>query len=386
MIDPELEETPEKVAENESQFQRVLDEALEIPVDSPDVSGEDPAAPASATDAATTEPPAPVSSPAPDESANPATPAEEGAPSVEPPAVESPAQTDAPPPFTFKVDGKEVSITGSREDGENIVIPKASWHTEVKNHLADRASIQRERQESQHRTAQIQQQKGQAEQTAQTMLTELDKIMSASEADSFDQWEKFREGYEKRKIDAERDHWKTQATTVQESVNVEAYNREMTEQFLPALDRTIRRFADEVVQDAVGNKKLPMDEGRRKQFTERMYTLIKDDADHGLIFTKTGRQYENSLMPEVVPNMERIHAIAQREIDLYRSFAEERNALQKQTTAVEAAAKTNAEAERVRKGGTPAPPAIGTKIASGDAPKVKAATTWEELEAEAANL
>ncbi len=373
MFDIEQQSTPDK-----DQFETILDEVENIQPDAPAEGTVAPAVPATipaAPEAPAPSDAAPAESPATTEEVPPA-----GTP-VETPTTETPAPGEPAPSWTFKVDGREVKLTGAREDGDNIVIPKATWNQEVKNYLADRGAIARREQQLVRQAKQVEEAKGQHETTSSQMMAELDRIMGLPEADSFDEWERFRSGYSERKVRAETEFWKNKATGQQQTTEQVELQKQM-EEYVPYLQGNLRRFATEAVEHEKASGALAglqLSPAEEKELAEALYERFNEDAEAGRVFVHTGELLPNTRLPKLDVNFERLRAVVDREVRVVSKSLSQAAALKKSLAAVEAAAKTNAVAEAKRTGGTLAPPALSGRPDTGAPVKAQAPKTFDDV-------
>jgi hypothetical protein len=382
-------------------FDSLLAEAIATEPDAPaeeDALPAETAPAANATEPATSEAPAPAAAspaePAATEaradqtkSATPATPPAEPSAKTDEKSVTTTPKIDGPTPepvaFTFKVDGREVKLSGAREDGDNIVVPKQVWHSEMKNFLADRAAISRREQQFKATVQKLQDDRGAAETVAETMMQELDRIMGVPEADSFEAWEQFRSTYGSKRAQAEAAYWKQRATGHQEAETRAQEEAEMKE-FIPVLQQNVRKFADEALTSVKANLS-ELSEDEHKALGDRLYDLLIDEADAGRIFYHTGEKIQGTTLPKLNVDFQRIAAVVEREVRLVRNALERQAGMKKSLAEVEAAARANAEAE-ARRRGIGAPPPVSTLTTTAGPVSEAAARSWDDLLAEATQL
>ena len=370
MMDGEQTAAPESPSAEASYAQVVADaEAIELDPAAPPASEASPAA-------ATAPAPDPAPAPAADAPASPAATAESSAPPAET-ATDSPP---AEPSWTFKVDGREVTLKGAREDGDNIVVPKTVWHQELKNFLADRGAVaQRERELTRQYQAELQQARQQqsAEQTiAGTVMQELDRIMGLPEDESYLAWEKMRTGYAERKAAAERDFYRAQAEGLgqQQTSQQEQAVIAQLDQFL---DGQLKTYASQAV-DAVKDQLAGLDEGERREFEARLYTLLREDAEAGRIFVQGHELIPGTRIPKPVPQFQRVAAVVDREVQVVRRSLERLQAERKRAAELERAAAKNA-AEEARRKGVAAPPPVSPKGTDPEPRKATAPQSWDDV-------
>lgn len=283
------------------------------------------------------------------------------------PSETPPAKTEAKPPFAFTVDGTKVDVPGAFEDGDNIVVPKASWNQTVKNYLGDRQAHRRQLADRDRRerdlSGQVEQERG----VAQTLFAELQKIGQLPEAESFAKWEEFHRNFPAKVLAAERDFYKnrhTQGTQQQEQQRTEerlgrfqndVYPRWVEENALPEI------LQAPAFQDVVG-------EPTFKQWVSK---LLLEDRDTLVRFT-------GDVIPELdAPAFDLDHPRFLRVVERAAEIARSEVTRKKQLAEIDAAARTNADKNRPK---TPAPPAAPAGGAPGGAKKKSEVKDWHDFE------
>lgn len=368
MFDTEPSPVPES---NDHAYEKVFSEAesIEVPVE----PVETPTVPA------TEAPDPPVETPAPTD----APPAASSPPVPETPA-DTPADTPTHTPFTFKVDQRDVALTGAYEDGDNIVIPKATWHTEAKNFLADRSQIRQMQSEWQQRERQLTEHQSVRESTASALLADLQRITQLPEAESFEEWEKLRREYPTKVLELQNKHL-TDTKSTRETEDRQRYEAQVVEQHVaPRLQEHLKGAIGAEIgthTEVVGLlAKLPDQAKVKEQLETRIFQALWEDAEAGNLYFRNGQTatLENGVqVPDVVPDVQRIARVVRREVEGMREALDLRAKIAK----IESAAKANAEKEAARK--TPVPPAISAKGTTVEGVKDKQPTSFADVYDEA---
>ena len=349
-------------------FDAVISEIEAMPLEESKVTepAESSAAPASEA----TDPAKPTDAPAPSDTAPAAdsTTAEKGDDSAPSAPAETPAaDTPTHKPFTFTVDKREVALTGAVEDGKgNIIIPKETWHNEAKNFLADRSAIHRERQEWARERQQLTQERSTIDQMAGSMLQEMTRILGLPEAESFEEWEKLRAEFPKKKLEMENQILTQQRKQSEESQQQEVVAQATREHVVPRLQEHLKGAMAETLKQGHADvlklvEKLPeADRAKVREAVEkRIYDALWDDALDGRIYYRTDQMVEigGVRVPDVVPDLQRIAQVVRREVEGMREALD----LRLKFAEIEAATRKNLEKEQQRKPATEAPPAISAK-------------------------
>lgn len=391
MLDSERPAEPEPT----ETFDTVLAAVDEIEVE-PDAPTDEAETPAGDTPGGT-----PSEVPAPEETATP-----EGTDAGESPAGETPtAETPAAPtsetpteqtPYVLEVDGGRVTLKGSREDGDNVIVPKATLQQEVKGLV--RTQLGRVQAQFRQELQKVQEGRSASEHTAETLLKQLDKIMELPEDKALEEFFDLKAGYQDRKGKAEAEYWKRMAQGHTQTADQELHQREMAE-YAPILEQQLKRVRDEAVADAVQAGVLPKDlsEAELQAFSEEFYQYLLEEDAAGRIFIPTGKKLvdrfgKETTLPELEMNFPRIAAVRDREAARVRKTRElvaaretELKTLRAQVAKIEAAAKKNAEAEARRKGGSAPPPVRGRPSSEGTT-QANEPKSWADIEAEVDKL
>lgn len=185
-------------------FSSLADEQTTPTPDTPDPASPppEPPVPTDAAPATETPPPSP-------DLAAPETPASPEAPaSTDPPAAVPPA---APVPFTFRVDGREVSPKGAvvQPDGTIAFTPE-SFRTFQQQYVADRGVWRQKEQQYQRQIEQTARQQTAAQAQAEAILTAITKAAEQGDQAIYDLATGFAQNLPKLKAEAEARFYRTQ--------------------------------------------------------------------------------------------------------------------------------------------------------------------------------
>lgn len=371
MLDTEQTSPPDDAKGFDSVLGEIETMDLAEPATEPAPVAADPAPlatdPAPDAGAATTEAAAPAEAPTTAEPAPPTAPAD---------------PTPTPKPFALKVDGAEIALDGAHEDGENIVIPKAVWHTKVKNYLADRSAVQRREAELTTQLRQSSEARGQSEQVASAMLTELRRVMALPEAESFAEWDKLRTEFPTKVLQAEN-----KILTGQRESHVTREQQQHLEHVVetavvPQLQEHVRRIAPEALTQLhpevleLMNTLPEADRATvRAELEADLVEALWEAADQGLLYEKNGQMVMvgGVQIPDVTPNLQRLAQVVGRVVKQGRRALELRVSMAK----VEAAAKVNATREAARR--PAAPPAVTARGTDAAPVHEKKATSFDDV-------
>lgn len=199
---------PEQTADSgtwvDKMFGALADEPTTPTPDTPDPASPppEPPVPTDAAPATETPPPSP-------DSAAPETPASPEAPaSTDPPAAVPPA---APVPFTFRVDGRDVSPKGAvvQPDGTIAFTPE-SFRTFQQQFVADRGVWRQKEQQYQRQIEQTAQQQTAAQVQAEAILTAITKAAEQGDQAIYDLATGFAQNLPKLKAEAEARFYREQ--------------------------------------------------------------------------------------------------------------------------------------------------------------------------------